>query len=406
MLGYFRSLLRLPGAVHLYLLSEMLFGLAIGMTLVLNFYYTDLQLSPTVIGQGLALYSVTVALCSYPAGIFTDRFGAKTAMTLGGALIVLGYLLTSQIQGPLSLFLAQFVLAVGMAFIFTCEFPYIMSLCERKEDETTAFNLLIAAFQLTMGLGQILGTKLPGLLPFGTTPYQPAVYLIAAAFFIMWLMRLFLPAKSQRAAREEAARDKHRSWKMIPSRQVVIYVIFGAIAGFIWNLVGPFENLILRERFTLPDEWIGYLFAVNSLLLFITSLLAPYLMLTKGRRLYLYAAFGVLTISFFILGSQVPLYLFTLFLLGKGVSQMLVTSFIDSSMMKATPEDERGMHAGLRHLTRAGAGAAASWLAGYLVGQQNYHTVYFLAFLSAAIWLLYYFLFVRRQLIEDLEEKF
>ncbi|TCP55445.1 putative MFS family arabinose efflux permease [Tumebacillus sp. BK434] len=406
MLGYLRSIFALPPAVLLYLLSEMLFGVGIGMAVILNFHYLELGFTTATIGLSVACYTLTVAAVSYPAGMITDRFGSKFTMLFGSAFVVFGYVLIGYVDTPFELFLAQIVSGFGFSFVIACEFPYIMSLCEKKEDETTAYSLLVSAFTLALALGNILGTKLPALLPSGTTMYQSTVFLIAVAFAIMLIMRCFLPAKSKRVAEEESKRTKKVSWKVIPSKQVMIYVLFATTNGFIFQLLGPFENIILRERYVLSDDTIGYMLAVNSFLLFLASLFTPYLMKTSWRRIGLYSAYALMLICMLLMGFNVIVYAFYLFLLGKGFSGTLFNSFIDSSMMKATADDERGLHSGLRNLFRSAAGALSSTFAGYLLLGGDYNSIYFVTFLILVVQAMLYFFLVRHQLQKDLNEAF
>lgn len=406
MVSYIQSLFRLPRAVHFYLLSEMLFGLGVGMAIILNFHYLALGFDPSVIGIATACYSVIVALCSFPAGVFSDRFGAKKAMALGGGITTLGYLAIPFATTPWQLYAAQMLLGIGMAFVISCEFPYIMSLCERKEDETVAYNMLIAAFTLMLSLGNILGTKLPALMPSGTTAYQSTIFLIAACFAVMFLMRLYLPASSHRIAEEERTSKKKVTWKVVPSKQVVLYVLYATLGGMIFQMIGPFENVILRERFHLTDVTIGYVAACTSFLSFLTSLTTPYLMQTNKRRLFLYLALTGAMLAFFVLGWQIGVMVFTVFLLGRGVCMLMVNSFVDASMMKATENNERGLHSGLRNLTRSFAGSLASGFGGYMLAGGDYHTLYFIAFGVLVVQTLFYLFSIRYQLKKDLQESF
>lgn len=402
---YLQSLRGISPAVKFYLLSEMLFGLGIGMGVVFNFHYLDLGLSAETIGAATAIQAVVLALLSYPAGMFTDSFGAKSAMLIGSFFVVCGYVGLGLTETMWSLYLSQGVLGLGMAFIIACEFPYIMSLCEREEDETTAYNLLIAAFTFTMALGNILGTKLPEWWPGGTTIYQTAIFGVALCFFLMMILRLFLPAKSERVAAREQKRVKKRGVRIIPSRAVVLYVIYATLTGIVFQLVVPFENVMLRERAGLSDDLVGYVVAANSFLLFLSSLFTPYLMKSRHHRTALYAAWGVHLLSMLVLGLTAPAFLFVLFIWGKGMSSTVVNASIDSSMMKATSEEERGLHAGMRQLFRSGAGALAVWFSGYLVHRGDLYTPYWIAFLVVLLQLAYYVLFVRRQLEDDLQEQ-
>ncbi|KEO83954.1 MFS transporter [Tumebacillus flagellatus] len=408
MVAYFQSLLRMPRAVHFYLISEMVFGLAIGMAVIFNFHYLALGFDARVIGIATAVNSVATAVCSYPAGLFTDRFGAKKAMALGIGVATLGYIAIPLATTALQLYLAQVLLAAGTAFIISCEFPYIMSLCERKEDETTAFNLLIAAFTLTLALGNILATHLPQYMPQGTTMYQSTMFLVAALFAVMFVMRLFLPAASARIEQEKRA-DKAAqkpSWRVVPSRQVLLYVIYATLAGTTYAMVVPLENVIMKQRFDLSDDLVGYVIAANSFLSFLTSLTTPYLMQTAKRRLFLYLGFGMHMVGQLLMGLSVPFLAFAPFLLGRGVGSIMVNSFVDSSMMKATQLEERGLHSGLRNLCRSMAVSGATAVSGIIIASGDTQTPYFLAFLLVAIQTVFFTFLIRRQLREDLQENF
>ncbi len=406
MLGYLRSIFSLPPAVLFYLLSEMLFGIGIGMAVIMNFHYLALGFDTVVIGFAVACHTLTVAALSYPAGMITDRFGSKFTMIFGSSFVVLGYFLLGMVETPLQLYLVQIVMGFGFSFVIACEFPYIMSLCEKKEDETTAYNLLTSAFTLALAVGNILGTKLPTIMPVGTTNYQTTVFLIAGAFAIMLFMRCFLPAKSKRVTEAEKHTPKKSGWKVIPSKQVMLYVLFATTNGLIWQMIGPFENVILRERFELSDNSIGYMLAFNSFLLFLSSLFTPYIMKKSWRRLALYSAYALYMLTMLFMGFHVIVYAFYLFLLGKGFSGTLFNSFIDSSMMKATADNERGLHSGLRNLFRSGAGAISSAFAGYLLLGGNYNSIYFVTFFVILVQALLYLFLVRHQLRHDLGESF
>lgn len=408
MRNYLLSLLRLPPAVHFYLFSEMLFGIGVGAAVILNFHYLELGFDTKVIGLAQACYSVAVAVFSYPAGIITDRLGSKFAMLLGSAIVTLSYAAIAYVTTPAMLYLVQIVLGIGFAFVIACEFPYIMSLCEREEDETTAYNMLIAAFTLMMSVGYILGTKLPAWLPEGHTAYQTTIFFIAFSFLIMLILRVFLPAKSRRKQEEHARQTevKRPSWLAVPSRQVLVYVLYATAAGSLFSLLGPFENVILRERFSLSDDIVGYLFALNSFLLFLTTFFTPLIMTSPKRRLILYTAFALQLLFMLMLGTIGAIWLFSLVFIGKGTVGMLLNSFIDASMMKATPDAERGLHSGLRNLSRFIIGAGVNSIGGFLLASGDYRSIYYVAFVIVAAQVLIYLTLVRGHLRQDLQESF
>jgi len=405
MLTYLKSLLSLSPGVKLFLLSEMAFGLGVGMYAVLfNFHLLGMGFNTEQIGIATACHTISVALLAYPAGIFTDRFGGKNAMVLGTVLVSLGYLLLAMVETETTLYLVQALVGAGFAFVIACEFPYIMSLCERKEDETTSFNLLVAAFTLAMAVGNILGAQLPEVLPVGETIYQTTLYLVAVSMFLVFLLRLFLPAKSERVRAEEAQQPHKGKTKIIPSRAVMIYVLYAALLGLTIQLVAPFENVIMRERFAFSDATVGYLMAATSFLTFLASLFTPYLMQTRHHKLALYLGFLVYAAILFVMGFEIAGLFYGGLLLMKGIANTTVFAMIDSRMMKATALEERGLHAGLRHMFRAGAGSLATWYAGTLLHDGDYYTTYWLAFGGIAIVFLFYMVIVRKQLQQDLGE--
>ena len=403
--GYFRSLLALPRAVHFYLLSELLFGIGLGIgMIILNFHYVDLGLAKQQIGALNSFYGIALALLSYPAGVVTDRFGAKRAMIIGVAGVVAGYATIATFSSLFSLYAAQFLIACGFSLVFACEFPYIMSLCEREEDETTAYNLLNTAFTMALTVGTLLGPVLPEIMPQGDTAYQTGIYLIALSFGIMWVMRMFLPASSQRVAKAQSEQPKSINWRVKPSRGVMIFLGYTLLAGFLYSMMNPLENVLQRDRFGFTDDQVSYLMAAGTFVNFLVSLFVPYIMALPSRRRYLYAGFALQMVTLFGLGLLIPAFLYSLLFLGKGVSGMFNTSFVDSLTMKATAEHERGLHSGLRTLVRSGAGAVASVWAGYLLGAGDTHTSYLFSFFVVGIQVCYYFFAVRHQLARELDE--
>jgi len=116
---YVREFGRFQRNARLYLISNALSGVTLGIILVLyNLYLTALGYRPDFIGLVLFILTLGVGIAIFPAGVCVDRFGGKAILIWSSVAIGIcgaGQMLFRQ-PGPL--LVSSFLVGLASAFVY------------------------------------------------------------------------------------------------------------------------------------------------------------------------------------------------------------------------------------------------------------------------------------------------
>src|SRR5437660_1085311 len=158
---YMQEFGRFRRNARLYLISNALNGISIGMVLVLyNLYLVSLGYKADFIGLVLFVGTIGVGTAIFPAGICVDRFSGKSILLWSSLLIGIATLGQFLFRQPLPLLVSAFLAGIGGAFILVVNAPFLTTHSSPRERSLLfSFNIVLALISTV--LGEIIGGALP-----------------------------------------------------------------------------------------------------------------------------------------------------------------------------------------------------------------------------------------------------
>ena len=321
LVSYLRQFGRFQRNARLYLISNALSGVTLGIILVLyNLYIVSLGYDTAFIGLLLFAGTLGAGLAIFPAGFCVDRFGGKVVLIWASVLIGVAGAGQMLFRTPVPLLISTFVVGIGGAFIIVVNAPFL-SMNSTPSERPHLFSLAIVLTLATTVLGEVLGGSLPlwfrsvswlmaplpvrwvGLLavqPLARS-YQLSLLLagvIAAPSFVpLFLMSDDPPRRLPVISEDGPAQPKTSvrsllqsllSWRKQPLRAllfrplsvfIVIQMLIGAGAG----LFIPYFNLYFVQHLKASPALFGVIDGAANTLNALLTLLAPWLVLRFGK---------------------------------------------------------------------------------------------------------------------------
>ncbi len=421
---YLRAFGRFQRNAQLYLLSNALSGVSLGILLVLyNLYLISLGYKTDFIGLVLFVGTLGAGLAIFPAGICIDRFGGK--VTLIWTNLLIGAIGAGQIlfRQPLPLLITAFAAGIVGAFFYVINAPYLMSNSSQPE-RANLFSLNIVLGLITTVLGEVIGGALPGwfqhvpwlqwlmaplpsslswLLAGQSVPrsYQLAL-LFAGLLAIPSLIPIFLlnddrPAK---AVREEESTPtaplSKRRWTQVISEYMLIattwlhthsiqktlvsafsvMLLVQALIGLGAGLFIPYFNVYFVQQLHASPALFGLIDGGANTINAILTLLAPWLALRIGK-INTITFTRLLSIPLLLtigLTSLLPLAAL-LYLLRQGMMDMSLGVFQVYSM-EVVPPQRRGV-ANSSYQVAMQASAVTTPIGGLIIAHMGFPPVFF-----------------------------
>ncbi|QHT62893.1 MFS transporter [Paenibacillus lycopersici] len=403
MTNYLRGLLRLPAGVRRFLMTESLYGIGIGLySLVLNLHLLAKGLKEDQIGALVSVGILIMGILAIPVSLLANRVGRKKLLVAGILFIAAGNMVYALTGNIVCFYLAQILVSIGLTLVETTEVQLLFHYCASSKDELRAFSLMFAVFTAFTGAG----TLIAGYLPRGAGDgegYRIALLLAGLVFVIHGIVRgLVLPKernmtpKATERRHAGRTRDGQAHWKQsLPSAQLWVFAVFMALLGGALAITGSFLNVIVKYRLDWLDGKVSLLLAVAGVVLFVSSLLTPYLMERFGAHRASIAVFLVNIAIFAALFPVMPAWLFTMLFLIRGGGATMLSNLLDSHLMSALQETDRNLFAGMRSVFRSVGSSAATYAAGLILAGADYRMPFLLTAAVLAAGLLYYMRWVR-----------
>lgn len=365
MYEYFQRIKTLPFYTKLFLLTEIPFGFAIGIwNVCLNFHLKQIGLDDVGIGSLTAFGMIVIACVSILAGFLNSRLGYRMVMAAGCVLLGAGFLVISLDAGVISAIPGQFLYSSGLACLLATEFPFLTATVENNQKQIV-YSLLISIYFFAM----IFGNNFVGAFssfagrfhdPYGTE-------LRIGGFFLLGMAagRSFLPDI-------RAAQKRERNFmKVILRPQVLSYLLFGDVSMTLFNSVMSMMNIILRNRFSIPDNIVGVIFSVTSVAGGIAAFVSP---LISGRYRSDRKSVAVLIVqALAVILMSVPVPgLFVVMLTVRSMTCNMSYSMVDSAMLQSIRKEEQAAYSGARLCSNYIGMGIGSGLAGLLLSGGNY----------------------------------
>ena len=146
---------------RLYLISNALSGVTIGIILVLyNLYLASLGYHTDFIGLLLFVGTVGAGIAIFPAGICIDRFSGKAILIWSSVVIGIAGAGQFVFRQPVPLLISTFIVGAAGAFQLVINAPFLTNNSTSAE-RPHLFSLNIVVTLATTVLGEVLGGVLP-----------------------------------------------------------------------------------------------------------------------------------------------------------------------------------------------------------------------------------------------------
>ncbi|WP_127496096.1 MFS transporter [Paenibacillus glycanilyticus] len=403
MSDYFRGLLRLPSGVRRFLMTESLYGIGIGLySLVLNLHLLSKGLKEDQVGALVSVGILIMGILAIPVSLLANRYGRKKLLVTGILFIAAGNVLYA-FTGELAYFyLAQVLVSIGLTLVETTEVQLLFHYCTSRRDEMRAFSLMFAVFTAFTGAGTLIAGYLPSEATSGEG-YRTALLLAGLVFVIHGIVRgLILPAESGSTPPKEnrwddsSNREMVSGWKKkLPSSKLWLFAVFMALLGGALAITGSFLNVIVKYRLDWMDDNVSLLLAIAGVVLFVSSLLTPYIMERFGPHTAIISVFVMNMVIFAALFWSMPVWLFMVLFLIRGGGVTMLSNLVDSKLMSALKEKERNLFAGMRSVFRSVGSSIAAYLAGLILAGADYRMPFLITAVVLGAGLLCYIKWIR-----------
>ncbi|WP_456289411.1 MFS transporter [Paenibacillus sp. AK002] len=382
---YIKDLLQLSTGVRRFLISEAFYGIGIGLyTLVLNLHLLFRGLREDEIGALVSMGILIMGVLAIPVSLLANRTGRKKLLVTGVFFIAAGNVLFAVSDDLLWFYVAQILVSTGLTLVETTEIQLLFHYCRSRKEEARAFSLMFAVFTAFTGLGTLAAGYISKGFE-GSRGYEVSLLLTGLVLVLHGVIRAFWLPSERRDLDEEAptvssSKGISRLTGPLSSGTLWLFAVFTALLGGCIAMTGSFLNVIVKFRLDWMDDQVSVILAIGAILLFICSLMTPYVMERFGYNTAIISVFIVNMLLFAALYMILPVWLFVGLFLLRGGGVTMLSNLLDSLLMSAFNEKERNLYAGMRSVFRSLGSSGATFVAGLILARQDYR----LPFLATA----------------------
>jgi len=367
---YIVQLRRFQTNARLYLLYSFASGFSLGiMRLLFNFYILSLGHDRAFLGTLVALPPLVITFAAVPAGMLGHRIGYRATLIAGAALLVGSMLGLSLSTAAIALVLFSVGRGLSQTLTSVSSAPFMAENSEASE-RTHLFSVQFATRMLASFFGLLLAGVLPSLVAvgFGIGAEDPLAYRVSIwvgagllALAILPLLRMTrLPESTEPRPRAKLREMFHAPGKLV--RLFLPQVIIGFGAG----ALVPFLNVFFKTEFGLSDSVIGVLFAFQSVVMALATLVGP-IVAARLKRIRAVVVVQLLSIPFLILLGYAPLVsLSAIGFLARGSLMNMGNPLYTAFAMEAVAPERRPTASALMQMSWQGTRGVSAFVSGYL----------------------------------------
>lgn len=368
-----------------------------------NLYLLAAGFDIAFIGLRLAVQGVAGALMSVPAGRLADRIDRKWGFIIGDGGGALAAVVLISTMDPTLILVASGVSAGFGAMHYVTESPFIAENSEPAE-RLHLFSVGSGFRTLAAMLGALTAGFLPGWLRGQYGLSDLGAFRWATYLGIAWWFASLIPAvKMRRYVSEEvaAARADGGSSGIAGLRNPVVvfkFVTVGALLSLGGGFVLRLTNVFLVHDAHAHENEVGLVFAAGSLVLAVSSLLAPLAVERFGRMRTIWVTRLAAIPFIFLLGFAPSLASPTRVVSLAGLAFVLRTGLFNMSgpvyeavTMEMLHPTERATFTGLGAFFGSGLSAVASYFGASLMDGGDFRTPFVIMAVAYALstWLFY-----------------
>jgi MFS family permease len=266
-------------------LSLIIYLVMTGVTIispVLPRYAEELGASIPMIGVLVGSFAVARVFLSLPAGIFGDRIGNKTTMSLGLVIIIIASVIAYLAFNYYVLLLARIFEGIGSAFYATMSTSYLA-----KNTKIEHRGRFMGIFVGALLLGHVSGPGIGGLVAINFGNAAPFLF-YAIITSVGLLIHVRLITKDKGVPKEELAqRDIRAEIKKLFSNRSFIIVNLGTLAAFFarGGIIATIFPIMADKNFGLDVGMIGLILVGVAITSLATMIPAGLVADRYGRKL-------------------------------------------------------------------------------------------------------------------------
>jgi MFS family permease len=366
-------------AARLFLLMTIIDGVIYsGWQLFFNFYVLQSGYSREFLGLVNSMPSAAALVFGLLIGRLSDRIGRKSALILGISGSTICMLAEVTVRVPALIVLAAFLNGIFNSLFLVSQAPLMMKLSGPR-NRTMLFSLNYGLQTLSGAVGSVFAGQLPaifggmlGVEAHSATAYQAVLItslLVGVTSLVpLWLMQE--PAGQAEAAAVPGARPARKFSRSLLSLTVRM-TIPQVVIGFGAAILIPYMNVFFKDRFSISDSALGFLFSLSSLLIGVGSLVVPHLSTRVGGKIRAIIVTQGVSLGFLLLAGFAPvLWLSAIGFLLRAMLMNMASPLYSAFCMERSPEQHHGF---------VNSCLNVSWNVGWAVGpyvsgvvQQNY----------------------------------
>jgi MFS family permease len=399
---YVRTFTGFGRDARLFLLTTIVFGAALSLYWIdFNLYLESIGLDNQTIGWMLSLSMLAGVIVALPASALSDRFGRRSVMAAGMALVAAALLAFLPGQ-RLLLFIGVAALGAGSQMVSVVQIPFIAehTLPEQRNEYFSvwsAFGFLTSLVSAVIGAQ--MATAIAHQLGFASTsaPYQ--ILLAGVAVLGLIALGTVYMLTSDRPAIDRIPHPARSRFGLVILDRGLFFRLL--LPGFLTSLGAgqliPFLNVFIQTKFDLGLPAVNAVFAVTSLGTAVAILAQPALASRFGRIASIVLVQGVSIPFLVVLGFSPVLWTVVVALTVRNSLMNAGSPIFDAfSMEKVSAAERATLAAGMTLLWSLGwtfapiyygaLQAALGFTAGYAVDFVTIIVLYTIATSLLWIW--------------------
>lgn len=269
-------------------LETLVYGL---LAPLVPYYAETFGANQVQLGLLFAVYSLSLLVASFPAGMACDKIGYRPVLLSGMMLLIISTLLLAVIQSFGLMLLARFLQGLAGAAIWTAALSAATALTP-PEKRGGRLGLMMA---LT-GLGTIAGPLFSGFLVQSRGYQAPFIY-TALVLVLLTLPYLWLKLPGPGAGSQQENSSSGNYVRMLGNPRVLSVVLIIMAGSFSFGMLEPLLPMHLSLEFGMGSGEIGLVFGVLSLVFTISRPLTGYLSDRVGYKAMMLWGMGVTIVA-------------------------------------------------------------------------------------------------------------
>ncbi len=336
------------------------------LQLFYNFFILSRGFDREFLGVMNSIPSFAALFLGIPMGMLSDKLGRRKAMLTGLFFQVCGMSITLLAQPKWLLIVGSIIYGAGNNLYVLSHAPFMMSVTNR-DNRGLLFSLNSGLSTLSGAAGSLFAGQLPVVVAplihaeVGSTAVYQTILLSAVLLGAFSLLPIFLIKEPDRI---EAPKTRSENWDQLVGlfKQSITWKLVAPqlIIGFGAAILIPYMNLFFAYTFSMPENEIGILFSLSSLLMGAGIIIGPIIERKIHGKIKTVVLTQASSLIFLIFLGFIPVkWVAEVSFLARGVLMNIATPFYSAFAMEQTASESQGTFNSMLNI---------SWTLGWAVG--------------------------------------